>query len=84
MYTWDTLAIAGFEHRPVPNAFHAADSFYDPGLLTAIGETPTHRFAIIEGANHGMNVNDDVFQSLRALEQVLRAAVNFLNGLNGF
>ena len=56
-----------------------ADSFYDPGLLAAIGETPTRRFAIIEGADHGMNVNDDVFQSLQALEQALRAVEVFLN-----
>jgi len=61
-----------------------ADSFYDPGLLAAIGETPTRRFAIIEGADHGMNVNDDVFQSLQALEQTLHAIADFLNGLNRF
>lgn len=56
-----------------------ADSFYDPNLLAAIGETSTRHFAIIEGADHSMNVNDDVFQSLQALEQVLRAVENFLN-----
>ncbi len=54
-----------------------ADSFYDPGLLATIGETPTRKFIIIEGANHGMSVNDDVFQSLQALETTLRAVVVF-------
>ena len=56
-----------------------ADAFYDPGLLAEIGETPSRRFAIIEGADHGMNAGDDVFQSLQALEQVLRAVADFLN-----
>ncbi len=59
-----------------------ADSFYDPGLLAAIGETATRRFAIIEGANHGMSVNNDVFHSLKALEQVLHAVADFLNGVS--
>jgi predicted alpha/beta-hydrolase family hydrolase len=61
-----------------------ADSFYDPDLLAAIGETSTRRFAIIEGADHGMNVNNDVFQSLQALEQTLHAIADFLNGLSRF
>jgi len=50
-----------------------ADPFYDPALLAEIGETPTRTFVIIEGADHGMSVGDDVFRSLRALEKVLRA-----------
>ena len=65
-------------------AIGTADSFYDPSLLAAIGETSTRHFAIIEGADHGMNVSDDVFQSLRALEQTLHAIADFLNGLSRF
>lgn len=61
-----------------------ADSFYDSALLAEIGETSTRKFVIIEGANHGLSVNDDVFQSLQALEQVLRAAKDFINELSGF
>ena len=56
-----------------------ADSFYDPALLAEIGETPTRRFVIVQGADHGMSVNNDVFRSLQALKQVLRAVADFLN-----
>ena len=51
-----------------------ADQFYDPALLAEIGQTPTRRFVIIEGADHGMSVNGDVFRSLQALEGTMRAA----------
>ena len=56
-----------------------ADSFYDPGLLAEIGETPIRRFFTVEGADHGLSVDNDVFRSLQALEQVLRAVADFLN-----
>jgi len=56
------------------------DPFYDPGILTAIGETPTRRFAIIEGADHGMSVGGDVFRSLQALEGTIRAIADSLDG----
>lgn len=56
-----------------------SDSYYDPGLLAEIDETPTRTFAVIDGADHGMNVGNDVFQSLQALEQALHAVEEFLN-----
>jgi dienelactone hydrolase len=56
-----------------------ADSFYDPGLLAEIGETSTRCFAIIEGADHGMNVGGDVIQSIRALETTMRAIAAFFD-----
>ncbi|MBN2392313.1 MAG: hypothetical protein JXR84_16410 [Anaerolineae bacterium] len=56
-----------------------ADSYYDPALLAEIGETAMRTFAIIDGADHGMNVGDDVFRSLRALENALRAVADFFN-----
>ena len=58
-----------------------ADSYYDPGLLAEIGETPTRRFIIIEGADHGMNVGDDVIQSIQALETTMRAVTTFFDSL---
>jgi pimeloyl-ACP methyl ester carboxylesterase len=54
-----------------------ADSYYNPTLLAEIGETPTRRFVIIEGADHGMNVGDDVVQSIQALETTMRAIAAF-------
>jgi predicted alpha/beta-hydrolase family hydrolase len=56
-----------------------ADSFYDPGLLATIGETSTRRFAIIEGADHGMNVGSDVIQSIQALETTMRTILAFFD-----
>ena len=54
-----------------------ADSFYDPGVLAEIGETPTRKFVIVEGADHGMNVGDDVLRSVQALETTMRAIIDF-------
>jgi pimeloyl-ACP methyl ester carboxylesterase len=54
-----------------------ADSFYDPGVLAEVGETPTRKFVIVEGADHGMNVGDDVLRSVQALETTMRAIVDF-------
>jgi len=70
-----------------------ADQFYDADVLTSIGETPSDEtpsdetssrtFAIIDGADHGINItrdgNIDVIQSIHALETAIRAIVAFLD-----
>ena len=63
-------------------AIGTADSYYDPGTLAKIGETPTRKFLIVEGADHGMNVGDDVIQSIQALETTMRAIRTFLDSKN--
>lgn len=55
-----------------------ADQFYDADVLAEIGETPARTFIVIEGADHGMNVGDDVIQSIHALETTMRAIITFL------
>ena len=56
-----------------------ADSFYNPALLAEFSETPTRKFVIVEDADHGMSVGDDVFRSIQALETTMRAIAAFLD-----
>jgi hypothetical protein len=70
--------IATFSGRSIL-VIGTADSFYDPGLLAKIGETPTRKFVVIEGANHGIDVSNDVIRSIQALETTIRAIVAFFD-----
>ncbi|HQE94043.1 MAG TPA: hypothetical protein PLH19_15120 [Anaerolineae bacterium] len=56
-----------------------ADSFYDPTLLAAIGETSMRKFVVVEGAGHDMSVGDDVIRSIQALETIMHALITFFN-----
>lgn len=54
-----------------------ADPFYDTDILAEIGAPPT-RTVVIESADHGLNVADDVLRSIHALETAMRAITAFL------
>ena len=56
----------------------SADYHYDPAYLAEIQSKGNCEAVVVKGADHGMEVGDDVWQSLQALEQVLRAIEQFV------
>lgn len=57
------------------------DQHYDAACLEEIGEAGTRKILAIEGANHGMNIPDDVPASIQVLEQIMRGVEIFVNGI---
>jgi predicted unusual protein kinase regulating ubiquinone biosynthesis (AarF/ABC1/UbiB family) len=55
-----------------------ADPHYDPATLDAVRAATQGEALVIDGADHSLNIAGDVFQSLRAIEQVVRAVQAFL------
>lgn len=54
------------------------DPHYDPALIRAIQEATGAEFAVIEGANHSLEIEGKFWQSLQILERVMRAIHQFL------
>ena len=56
-----------------------ADKFYKPDILKHLEHVTKGRAAVIEGANHGLEIPDDISKSLKALNQIVRELQEFLN-----
>jgi hypothetical protein len=54
------------------------DAHYDPKLLEEVRAATDGEAVVVEGGDHILGVGGDVWQSLRALEQVMRAVDAFL------
>ncbi len=63
-----------------PSLFVAgsADSHYDAEFAARIMKKPESRFLLLEGADHGLEVRDDVIQSLQMLRRITEATLEFL------
>lgn len=64
-----------------PRSLFAAgtgDSHYNAGYLAELKEATEGETVVIEGANHSLEIEGDVLQSLHGLERVVRAVVTFL------
>jgi predicted alpha/beta-hydrolase family hydrolase len=57
-----------------------ADPFYDPAYLAELQATTRNEVVVVEGADHSMEIQGDVWQSLKALERVTRAVQAFMMG----
>lgn len=55
-----------------------ADSCYNPQYLADVQAATKGESVVIEGADHGMLVNGDVLQSLKAMERIMRAIEAFV------
>ena len=63
--------------QPAYLAIGTRDSFYDEAVLrSAIGNRPAY-LRILEGADHGLDVTDDLSATLRAVGQVVEDATAF-------
>lgn len=58
----------------------SADAHYDPASLAEVQAATGGETVVVDGANHSLEIEGDVWQSLQALEQVLRAIQAFLTG----
>jgi hypothetical protein len=56
-----------------------ADSHYDPAMLEEVREATNGEAVVVEGADHGMDVEGDPVASVRGLERVVEALVRFLS-----
>jgi hypothetical protein len=54
------------------------DSNYDSAFLAEARAATNGETLVIEGANHALEVNDDVFKSLQVIERVMLAIQTFL------
>ena len=55
-----------------------ADKFYKPDILKHLENVTKGRAVVIEGANHGLEIPDDISKSLVALNQIVQALQKFL------
>lgn len=56
-----------------------ADANYDPGFLKKVEALGNWDVVVLEGADHSLEINDDVFRSLTVMEQVMRRIHAFLS-----
>lgn len=61
------------EGRPSVVAIGTADPLYDEARIAEARALPGTEVVVIDGADHSLELPDDVFGSLAALEEVLRA-----------
>ena len=68
------------KHFAGPSLFviGTADPHYDRAYLAEVQEATGGEVVTIEGADHGLNIGEDVLQSIQALEKVIRAVEDFL------
>ncbi len=55
-----------------------ADRFFDAAAVAGIQETGHCELLTIEGADHGLNLADDVIGSVRVLQEVMQVLARFL------
>ena len=55
------------------------DPYYDPALLSRVATATGGETLVIEGADHSMEIEGDIYASLSALEQVIRRIESFLH-----
>lgn len=58
----------------------SADGHYDPASLAEVRAATGGETLVIDGADHSLEIEGDLWRSLQALEQVLRAIQAFLTG----
>jgi hypothetical protein len=56
-----------------------ADPQYDRTYLAEVQKATGGEVVAIEGADHGMNIGDDVLASIQALDKVMRAIAEFID-----
>ncbi len=56
-----------------------ADKYYQPDILKHLEECTQGRSVVIEGANHGLEISEDISKSLAALNQIVQAIQEFVN-----
>jgi hypothetical protein len=56
-----------------------ADKFYKPDILKHLENVTKGRAVVIEGADHGLEIPDDISKSLMALNQIVQVLQEFLN-----
>lgn len=59
-------------------AIGTADSHYDPATLAEVQAATGSQAVVVDGGDHSLEIEGDVWRSLQALEQVLRAIEAFL------
>lgn len=56
-----------------------ADQYYRPDILKHLEDCTHGRSLVIEGANHGLEIPEDISKSLAALNQIVQAIHEFIN-----
>jgi len=59
-------------------AIGTADPHYDPALLADVQAATRGEVVVVEGADHGFDVPGDALASVHAVEQVVRALMDFV------
>jgi pimeloyl-ACP methyl ester carboxylesterase len=65
-------------HPPSLFIIGSADQFYKPDILEHLRQVTDGQSLILEGANHGLEIPDDIPKSLAALSQIVQALQEFL------
>ena len=60
-------------------AIGTADPFYDPAYLGDLQAAAKSRVVVVDGADHGLEIAGNVWQSLQILERVTRAIQAFVS-----
>lgn len=64
--------------RPALFVVGTADPTYDPALMSEVQAANPCQLLVIDGANHSLQIEDNVLQSLQIMEQLVRAVQTFL------
>jgi dienelactone hydrolase len=64
--------------QPAYLAIGTADRFYQPESLDSLRKARSFKLALIEGADHSMDVTGDLQASIEAVKRVTREVVDFL------
>jgi len=58
----------------------SGDDYYDRGFADRLRKKPETRIVVIDGANHSLEVRDDLARSIEILGQVTRSIQEFVSG----
>jgi hypothetical protein len=70
-------------HPPSLFIIGSADQFFKPDILEHLRQVTDGQSLILEGANHGLEIQDDIPKSLAALSQIVQALQEFLREAGG-
>lgn len=78
---WNDMLRAQIRRAKPPSLFATgtADPHYNLTYLAELQKATRGQAVVIEGANHSLEIEGDVIQSLRAMEQVMGAIQTFLS-----
>ena len=75
--------IATLQQNPTKKSIFVigtADAYYDPDALKRMRENARNRVLVIKGADHSLEIGENVSASIKVLEKTLKAIGEFVSG----